>query len=198
MKAMDKKALRESMLQLRSDLPADRHRLHSAEVCRRLTEFIETLPLSAASLVLVYFPFPPEVDIRPAVERLWERGIRTAAPVVMKKSRRLEWRQVSGYEDLLPGTWGILEPRMDCPLIPDVEAVAATLILVPGLAFDPCGGRLGYGGGYYDRFLGQVMAEGRRQEGQRAVKLAAAFDFQLVPCVPAEEHDCPVDVQPSS
>lgn len=194
MDAMDKRLLREHIQQLRSALPSDQHKMQSEAVCRRVTDFIEHLhlPPAADSWVLIYLPIFPEVDIHPVVRWLWRSGYRTAAPVVRKQTRMLEWRQVRRYEDLLPGTWGILEPGPDCPLVPDAQDAA--LVLVPGLAFDRMGGRLGYGGGYYDRFLGQAASAGQESKGQSPVKLAAAFDFQLVAQVPVEEHDCPVDV----
>lgn len=193
MDVMDKRLLREHIQQLRSALSPDQHKMQSEAVCRRVTDFIEKvhLPLAADAWVLIYLPIAPEVDIHPVVRSLWQRGYRTAAPVARKEPRMLEWRQVRGYEDLLPGTWGILEPSSDCPLVSDAHKAA--LVLVPGLAFDHSGGRLGYGGGYYDRFLGQVTSAGQDQKGQRMVKLAAAFDFQLVSQVPVEQHDCPVD-----
>ena len=92
-----------------------------------------------------------------------------------------EFAVVSGPEDMTPGKYGLLEPAAACPAA-DAELVrSGTLHLVPGLAFDANGRRIGYGGGWYDRFLSAASP--------KAVSLGVCHMFQLVDRLPAEPHD---------
>jgi len=182
--AARKQTMREEMLRLRAAIPLRERRDREEALCRRLAAEIAARLPAASDLAfpgLVYFPFGTEPDILPVVEWLWRLAIPIAAPRSLRNPRRLEWRIVRSGEDVRPGTWGIREPKPECPLVPDDAARKAPFILVPGVAFDSQGGRLGYGGGYYDRFLSAVA--------QEALTLAAAFEAQLLPEVPAEEHD---------
>ena len=85
-------------------------------------------------------------------------------------------------EDLLPGVWGIREP--DPARCREASIEEIDFILVPGVAFDASGGRLGYGGGFYDRLLGHARPG--------VPKVAGAFSLQVVAAVPVEDHDCRV------
>lgn len=181
-----KTRLREDMLRLRAALLPDERREREEALCRRLCASFPRW-LSAERVpeypVLVYFPFRSEPDLMSAIEWFWQQDIPIAAPRALRNPRRLEWRIVRSARDVEPGVWGIREPKPDCPLVPEEEARLAPLILVPGVAFDENGGRLGYGGGYYDRFLGGAAMTGRSRT------LAAAFDLQILQAVPTEEHD---------
>ncbi|MBC8081312.1 MAG: 5-formyltetrahydrofolate cyclo-ligase [Gorillibacterium sp.] len=189
--ADSKSLLRQDMLRLRSALPEEIHHLKSEEISRRTVEFIRAVSLRDDSIVLIYMPLHPEVDSRPVIEWLWREGIRTAAPVIRRNPRNLEWRLITSDADLQLGVWGIREPKPSCPPVEDMGQVS--LILIPGLAFDPSGGRLGYGGGYYDRFL-EKMPKNKNTEHIRSPKLAMAFDFQVVPQIPMDEHDIFIDL----
>ncbi len=91
---------------------------------------------------------------------------------------------VGSYEDMEEGTWGIREPKFRAPAPGRLSIIKAAL--VPGVAFDPWLGRLGYGGGYYDRLLSGW-------EGERPLLMAAAFEVQLISRVPMEDHDFKLD-----
>jgi 5-formyltetrahydrofolate cyclo-ligase len=105
-------------------------------------------------------------------------------PRVTAGQPRLRFHWVAGPDDLQPGAYGILEPQEACP---EVAAGDLDVILLPGLAFDPAGGRLGYGGGYYDEVGGLVRREGR------ALLVGVGYDFQVVDRCPAGEDDVGID-----
>ena len=102
-------------------------------------------------------------------------------PCVLPNTSELFHSQLNSFEDLRPGALGVLEPSPEQRIALTPESF--DLVIVPGVAFDRFGGRLGYGKGYYDRFLDQTSA----------FRLALAFDFQLLETVPTEMHDVPMD-----
>jgi 5-formyltetrahydrofolate cyclo-ligase len=105
--------------------------------------------------------------------------VRVAVPRV--EGREMDFYEITSTEELKPGYQGILEPSSSCPRVNVTEG----LMLLPGLAFDPQGHRVGYGGGYYDRYLGQC----HRPD---LLTVAIAYDFQIVDHIEAEEFDiCP-------
>lgn len=122
----------------------------------------------------------PEVATRPILERAWAGGKRVACPKVVWRPRGLASFAVGGLDELVEGRRGLFEPDPD-----RAEPVdeGFDLVLVPGLAFDRRGGRIGYGAGFYDRFLA----------GSEALKVALAYSLQVVDSVPVEPHDVPVD-----
>ncbi len=134
--------------------------------------------LAAHARVLVYLPLPTEVDLADAARALMARGVEVAAP-------RLDWD--ARTMDAVPiDTWppaverrhhGVPEP-LPAPVIPPDRLDA---VIVPALAFDNAGGRLGRGGGFYDRFLAQLPTSTRR--------LGVCFAAQVVERVPVDKHD---------
>jgi len=171
-----KRALRRQILGRRDALDVKTRTQRSATVQQILT----TLEVyGAARTVHLFVPFGSELDTRPILEDLWAQKVRAVLPRVAP-NRQLDHLAVRGWKELEPGAYSIPEPMVHCPA---VDPVDVDLILVPGVAFDRRGGRLGYGGGYYDRFL----------EACPAPRVALAFDLQIVPEVPREPHDLLVD-----
>jgi 5-formyltetrahydrofolate cyclo-ligase len=147
----------------------------SAEICRR----IEILPEWAnARTVAFYAAQSSEPDLSALLDA---RGKTLCFPRV--SGEVLEFHRCESKEHLRAGPWKLLEPDpQHCPEIPAGEI---DLIFVPGLAFTRTGGRLGRGGGFYDRFLAGVRP--------RAVKLGICFHAQIVAALPLESHDHEVD-----
>lgn len=139
-----------------------------------------------AGLVLAYVGFGSELRTETLLRRVLDDGKVLVLPRVNREEHDLDLYEVGDLEqNLEAGTWGIREPKPE--LCPRAEPAAIDFALVPGLAFDRSGARLGYGGGYYDRLLNGLF-------GPRPFLVAAAFELQMVDEVPLEEHDVRVDL----
>jgi len=176
----DKRTLRESLIAARDALPAAMR----ARASRSIADRIAALPeWRAARVVLLTLPFRSEWDARLAVRDALADGKTVAVPRVDAPARMLHALVIEDLErDVEPGYRGIPEPRADRPAIP-LDRI--DWVLVPGIAFDPAGKRLGYGGGYYDRLLPLLPPAAER--------VAGAFEAQIVERVPAARHDIGVD-----
>lgn len=148
--------------------------LHAASL-RVLEQFKELPAYKEAALLLAYVDAKREVETRLLMQQAWEDGKKVAAPRV-DGGGIMHYYYVGSLEDLEPGSFGIMEPKKDCPLC---EAEKG-LLLMPGVAFDEKCHRVGYGGGYYDRYL---------EKHPGLVHIALAFEFQIFDEVPFEEHD---------
>lgn len=139
-----------------------------------------------AGVVLAYVGFGSELRTETFLRRALDDGKMLLLPRVNTEERRLDLYEVENLDqDLEAGTWGIREPKPD--LCRRVVPAAIDFALVPGVAFDRRGARLGYGGGYYDRLLASCS-------GPCPFLVAAAFELQMVDEVPLEEHDARVDL----
>jgi 5-formyltetrahydrofolate cyclo-ligase len=176
----DKRALRESVTAARDALPAALR----ARASRSIADRIAALPAwRAARVVLLTLPFRSEWNGRLVVRDALAAGKTVAVPRVDAPARMLRALAIEDPErDVEDGYHGIPEPRADRP---PVSLERIEWVLVPGIAFDATGKRLGYGGGYYDRLLPLLPAA--------ATRVAAAFEVQIVERVPAASHDIGVD-----
>lgn len=130
---------------------------------------------------MAYAGFGSELQTGEFLRSVLEQGKTLVLPRVNRHERRLDLYEIQDLEcDLKPGTWGILEP--DLRACPEVAPDAIDFVLVPGIAFDPEGGRLGYGGGYYDKLLGEGFPT-------LPPLVAGAFEVQMVEAIPLQEHD---------
>ena len=175
-----KRTLRKSIIAQRDALPAMERARKSALITRKI---VSLDAFGKAKLVLAYMNFGSEFDTRELVGAVLAEGKALALPKLRRDRSGLDLHLVTDLENgLEAGTWGILEPR-DGDRIEDPGLI--DFILVPGVAFTREGGRLGYGGGFYDRLLC-----GKRRN---APAVAAAFALQVVEAVPLEVYDIPVD-----
>ena len=124
-----------------------------------------------------------EVDTRALICTCLKQGKRVAVPVVMPGTKTLAHALIDGLDQLVVGPWGLAQPDPAAATWLPAEA-RIDLVVVPGLAFDRRGYRIGWGGGYYDRFLAQVQA----------VKIGLCYDALVLDCIPGEPHDVPVDM----
>ncbi|MBS0326065.1 MAG: 5-formyltetrahydrofolate cyclo-ligase [Proteobacteria bacterium] len=138
---------------------------------------------TSAGVVMAYSTFGSELDTSRILAAVRERGATLVLPRIDRQRDALALHAVDDLaHDLVPNRWGIREPRPEgCRL---VHAADLQFVLVPGVAFDPHGRRLGYGKGYYDRLLRRSIAE-----GGTPYTVAGAFDLQVVNAVPIEAHD---------
>jgi 5-formyltetrahydrofolate cyclo-ligase len=172
-----KAALRQTMSATRTVLAEQ-----ASDAANRLAMHVAaTVAPSAGSIVSGYWPMRDEIDPRPSLSALWSRGCRIALPVIPEDRQALTFRAWEPGEALMPGPFGTSGPGAEAELVyPD-------LLLVPLLAFDRRGHRLGYGGGYYDRTLAALRAR------QLVRAIGVAFAGQEVDAVPTGPHDAPLD-----
>ena len=166
---------------LRRQALARRRRLGAEERSRLATVVTERAlaldEVTAARVVLAFASFGTEIATDALISRLLESGAAVLLPAV--DGHRLRALPIASLEEVAPGYRGIREPVRRDLVAPEADA-----IFVPGIAFDVAGRRLGYGGGFYDRFL--ASAQG--------VRIGLAFELQVVDEVPAASHDEAVDV----
>ncbi len=137
--------------------------------------------LAEAQTIMAYYSLPDEVNTHALIDELVAEGKTVLLPKVTGADT-MELRRYTGRADLKEGTYHILEPVGE----PFTDLAAIDLILVPGLAFDAAGHRLGRGRGYYDRFL-------HSKNRPYCVKIGVCFDFQKVDEVPVDAHDIAMD-----
>jgi len=152
-----------------------------ADASRKIAERL-ALPAAYqnAREIAAYWPLEDEVDLRPFIALALDAGKNIFLPRVNKAASRLEFCPFDGRtETLANGPFGLLEPQTD-----EATADEIDLVIVPGLAFDLHRHRLGYGAGYYDRFLKTV----------EATAIGVAFDIQTIDILPIAEHDVAMDM----
>jgi 5-formyltetrahydrofolate cyclo-ligase len=150
-----------------------------------ISENLWLLPeFARAGLLFIYVAFRSEVETLPLIRRCLATGRQVTVPLTCSNPPRLEaYRLLDIDKDLLPGYCGIYEP--DPRRLTKVAPGEIAAVILPGSVFDRQGGRLGYGGGYYDRFLAAAAPA--------ALRIGLAFELQLVESVPLEPHDQRLD-----
>jgi 5-formyltetrahydrofolate cyclo-ligase len=164
------------------ELREDAHRRHGPSAGLALARHgVPILPAEGADVVSGFFSFTTEIPVLPLMAKLASSGWTTALPIVQGKNLPLIFRKWFPGEPTIPGIWNIPMPPETAPeVVPDV-------LLVPMLAFDKRGYRLGYGGGFYDRTLNGL----RTHKPIQAIGIA--YSDQEVPEVPHGDHDEPMD-----
>lgn len=185
--AVSRASLREAKRALRERILSQRDELATAERLRAgalIAAAIAARPdFRDAATVLLTVSFRSEWDTRPLLAAALAAGKTVGAPRVHLPTQMLEPCAVTDLErDLAPGFRTIAEPLPHCAPLP---LAAIDWVLVPGVAFDTHGYRIGYGGGYYDRLLPLLRPDARR--------IAGALELQIVDRVPAAPHDATVD-----
>lgn len=177
LRARVKEELRTRLKAIRAAHPAEVRAARSAAA----TERIQALPeWAAAERIAGYVPIRAELDPGPALDAAREAGKIVVLPRVDFEAQRVVLHRWEG-EPLEAGAFGIPEPSPEAPTLDGVD-----LVLVPALAVDEAGHRIGWGKGFYDKLL--------VAEGAGAVRVATVFDFQLLAECPAMPHDVPVDL----
>lgn len=136
-----------------------------------------------AEVIFIFVSYENEVNTHEIISHAISSGKVVCVPKVISKDIGMAAIEIKSFNELAPGSMGILEPSTNEELIINPEKI--DMIILPGLAFDKFGGRLGYGGGFYDRYLSKVREDSK--------KIAIGYDFQIVDKVPTEELDKPID-----
>ncbi|MFZ5634477.1 MAG: 5-formyltetrahydrofolate cyclo-ligase [Bacillota bacterium] len=179
---MNRSEIRQGVLKARMSLPPAAVQQKSRIIMDRIMS--SDIYLGSRSL-MVYVDFRNEVQTGILIARALAGGKRVSVPITDVRGKKLTPSRLLAYpEDLAPGAWGIPEPGPEC--VRPVDPAELDLVIVPGVAFDVRGNRLGYGGGFYDRFLP------RTRPG--TVYLAPAFEVQVVDDVFPGPHDVPVHI----
>lgn len=175
-----KRQLRQTILARRAELPPVEHQAASRAIVAGLTAWE---PFRQARTVMAYCSFGSEPNLWPLLRLIQAFGKTLVLPRLAGPDGHLESYAVGDLEgDLQRGWRNLREP--DPARCRAVGPEVADLVVVPGVAFDATGGRLGYGKGCYDRFLAE-----RSRRGGTPTTVSAAFECQLVPAVPCEPHD---------
>lgn len=167
-----KRAVRQHMLALLRAIPADKIEESSARLRAELASFLGN---KTGLKIGIYIPLPHEVNLLPLLQEYPQHSF--AAPRCLPE-RQLSFHHITDIsQDTQPGAHGIPAPRPELPVIAPQEL---DILIIPGVAFTAEGERLGYGGGYYDRFIPLCP---------KAQKIALAFKEQILPSLPTEAHD---------
>lgn len=167
----EKKAIRVEAKKRRGLIDREKKDKEIAKRVLSLKEYEE------AEQIFIYVSFRDEVDTRLIIEQAWRAGKQVACPLVMGED--MEFFEVLGWDDFSPGIMGILEPQKNNKI--EIEEKKMRLMLMPGLAFDWERRRIGYGGGFYDRYL--------KTRNRQFVTAALAYTEQIFERVPSIEQD---------
>ncbi|MFI0262945.1 5-formyltetrahydrofolate cyclo-ligase [Streptomyces sp. NPDC017056] len=178
-----KRGLRRGLLDARSELPPGEIRAAGAVLARRALALPE---LVGAGTVAAYVSVGREPSTHALLDQLHAAGVRVLLPVLLPDND-LDWAAYGGAESLVRAGRGLLEPAG--PRLGPQAVTGAGAVLLPGLAVDRRGMRLGRGGGSYDRVLERL-----EKAGVRPARVVLLYDTEVLAEVPAEAHDRPVDV----
>lgn len=198
-----KDEIRRRVFSLRDSMPMEEIRQKSAVIFKRVADLRQ---YHDAKVVLAYMDFKNEVMTVEFIKKCLSEGKRVALPKVdlpkgtkaddngrltdnaeaaAKFKRVLTFYEINDVDrDTLPGYKGIIEP--DSPALKEMDPAAVDLAVIPGVAFDLGKNRIGYGAGYYDRFLHKLRGD--------CLKVGVAFGLQLFDSIPAGKDDVPVDM----
>lgn len=175
------KALRSQYLKIRGDIPAEEKAEMDAAICRRACQLAG---FRFAKIVLLYAPINSEIDILPIAREALKQGKQVAFPRSNTADHTMTYHFVQDLSELKSGALGIPEPSADAPVYDPVIDGRDAVCFVPALIYDVGGYRVGYGGGYYDRYL-------RAFKGS---KVGLIYSDLIVKRVPRGRFDIKVDI----
>ena len=177
----EKQETRKRALSARDALSVEKRIAMSERATRLLLDFE---PFAQAETVMFFVSFRSEILTELMIRRSMEGGKRVVVPITNLTKRELVASEIRDYDiELAPGAYGILEPAAE--FVRPVPPEEIDFIALPGAAFDRRGNRIGYGGGFYDRFVARLRPD--------VPLVALAFSRQVMDSVPVEPHDRPVD-----
>lgn len=178
----EKKILRKEILTKRNNIDiAEKEKMDK----KILDRFYESKYYKEAKNIFIYISYESEIDTKDIINKAFNDNKKIYVPRTEFKTRLMDAVEIKSLDNLVKSEYGILEPSVKEPHIDPNEL---DLIVVPGVAFDRDGGRMGYGAGFYDRYFKKISNDNIK----RIVKLALAYDFQVLEEVPMNAQDIPV------
>lgn len=180
----------ETRLKIRKKILAERDKLHFEKRTKKSELILEKLlaceQIKNSDVFFCYVNYKSEVDTKKLILELLRQGKTVAVPLTLEKKKKLVAVTISNIEkDLEPGYCTILEPKKELAGRSCIDPGEIDIIIVPGSVFDKCCGRMGYGGGFYDRFIDYQAPE--------ALRVGLCFDLQLIEKLKLESHDKRMD-----
>ncbi|MFJ7933658.1 5-formyltetrahydrofolate cyclo-ligase [Sporosarcina sp. NPDC096371] len=175
---MTKKLIRNQVLDILNSMDRTEYKNMSRAIVDRVVASDEFRRADTIGITLSRFP---EVDTRPLIEAAWQAGKRIALPKCLRATRGMDFRIITAYNHLETVYMDLLEPIIEETV--SVEKDVIDLQIVPGVVFSNEGYRIGFGGGYYDRYLTDYQGE----------TLSLAFPCQTGHVIPNEDHDMPIN-----
>ena len=177
-----KMEIRKKYLEKRAALPVEVRAARDARICRNI---LSSAVYRYADILLMFYPMRGEADVMPVMESALAAGKRVAFPRCNAQDHSMIFYYVTSKEDFEQGAYGIMEPK---PTLPPFEHASVemqnVLCLVPAIVYDRRGYRVGYGGGYYDRFFGKV----------KPASIGVVYEEFILKTVPHGRYDITVDV----
>ncbi|MGB5231977.1 MAG: 5-formyltetrahydrofolate cyclo-ligase [Desulfoprunum sp.] len=180
----DTDSMRKQVLAQRDMLGPGERKEKSERIRHRFLDLVN--PFDPATFFL-FVNFRSEVETLELIGQLLESGKTVTVPLVSVNEKSMTAvRLIDPDKDLVPGYYGILEPRKDLLKTRTIDHKTIDIVVLPGSVFDERGGRLGYGGGFYDRFIANEVLPS-------ALRIALAFELQVQSEIPQQPHDQPAD-----
>ena len=174
---MEKKLIRENIIKNRDLLDADIKKIYDVNIKESIINF---KLYNLSNSIFIFVGFGNEVDTMNLIKDALEKNKRIYVPKIDNKNKIMKVMKIRSTDELKPGIWGILEPESNEELDEELD-----LIIMPGVAFTKHGERIGYGGGYYDKFL--------EKANPKIPKVALAFSLQVLEELPQESFDIKVN-----
>ena len=179
----DKKILRKEILTKRKSIDT----VEKEEKDRKILEkFYESKYYIEAKNIFIYISYDSEINTKGIINKALMDNKKIYVPRTEFKTRLMDAVKITSLDNLIESEYGILEPSAEKP---HIDPNGLDLIVVPGVAFDRNGGRMGYGAGFYDRYFEKISKDNMK----KVIKLALAYDFQILEKIPMNEQDVPVN-----
>lgn len=179
----EKKILRKEILENRNNIDLVKKEEMDKKI---LNQFYESKYYKEAEKIFIYISYDSEINTKIIIDKALKDKKKIYVPRTEFKTRHMDAVGITSLDNLIESKYGILEPSIDMMHIDPNEL---DLIVVPGVAFDRSGGRMGYGAGFYDRFFKKINKENKN----KIIKLALAYELQMLDKVPMNAQDVPVD-----
>lgn len=173
--------IREEYKQRRVDMPMEERHRRDEAICRVAEGLVS---FRYAEYVLLYAATEGEIDVNAIAELALEKGKKVCFPRCDKKTHTMTYHMVNSLDELSVDSYGILEPSEDAPIYEPEKDTGAAVCFVPGLVYDKAGYRLGYGKGFYDRYLSAFSG----------CTIGVVYSDYILPTVPRGRFDVSVDI----